>query len=1049
MLHIYLGNRPDVLATVLATRLRAAPLPLLESEPVVVPSTAVARWLGLRMADALGIATQTAYPFPAAYVWQLFGRVLPDVATTNPFDRAAMQWRLLRLLGESRSIEIRQYLVGDDGVRQYELAGKLAVLFDRYLVERPDWIAAWNAGKRLGLGPDEAWQAGLWQALMSELSGIAPDHPRERFFARLKESERARERLPRRISLFAVEAMPALYWDVFVGLAEWIELHVFVLAPSREYWGDIDRLRERLRISIDHPAAAVLYETGHPLLASLGRARQHAVVRLAEAAERVASAEYANFVEPPATLLGTLQHDILELTSSTGVPADATLQIHACHGAQREAEVLLDRLLELFEKLPDLRPADILILAPDIETYAPIVAAVLMHAVAAHRIPCTVADRPLAAAPIWRALHRLCVVAAGDLDAESVMSLLDEPALRRAFDIAENDLPRLRDWVKESGIRWGVDGATHNWRAGLRRLLLGVALPDVQPGAPERLWNDLLPVTGIEGERAELLGRFADFVEALFDLNTKVGAGETAPGWCRLLIAAVERFLAPDETEESQAQRLREVLGHLGELARAAECTTRLPLSVMLRELDAQLAEQAPAQAFASGTATIAALQPGRPLPARVVCLVGMNDGAWPRPATPLDFDLVASHPRPGDRNRRGEERHAFLETLLCAADALVVTYTGRDPRTNLEQPPAAPLAELLDTLAAMTGADAETLVVQHPLQPFGAAYFEAKDERLFSFDAEHCATGSAKSSPPFVPPTTQLEPQGSDTVELDRLQRFFSNPVRYFLRECLGIHLEESEELLETVEPFVPDRLEAYRLREAHFAALAAGMTPGETVRLLRARGWLPQGVAGDLADRTAHDEAAPLWQAVRPWATAERLPPCEAIFAAGGINLSGRFDGLSERGLWRVRHGRLRPQDRLRLWLDHLLLNIAEPAGVALQSVLFARDGAMHLAPEPRAAEYLADLLAIYREGLQSPLPFYPETAWAWLEQKNWRRAWEGDAFNQKPGERDDPYVRLALRDRADDPLEGGGPSGQAFQNLAARIFGPLQAAMKVGDG
>ncbi len=465
MLHIHLGNRPDSLFTELAKRMRAAPLPLLETEQVVVPSTAVARWLGLRLADALGIATQTAYPFPAAYVWQLFGRVLPDVATTNPFDRAAMQWRLLRLLGESRATQIRQYLVGDDGVRQFELAQKLADLFDRYLVERPDWISAWNAGKQLGLGPDESWQAPLWRALMSEFSGIAPEHPRERFFAHLRDDARARERLPRRIALFAVEAMPALYWDVFVGLAEWIEVHVCVLAPSREYWGDIDRLRERLRISIDHPEAAVLYETGHPLLASLGRARQHAIVRLADSAERVASEEHANFVEPSGTLLGTLQRDILELTSSTGVPADTTLQIHACHGAQREAEVLLDRLLDLFEKLPDLQTADILILAPDIETYAPIMAAVLMHAAPAHRIACAVADRPLATTPIWRSLHRLCVVVAGDLDAESVMSLLDEPALRRAFDITESELPRLRDWVKESGIRWGVQ----RWRATTRR----------------------------------------------------------------------------------------------------------------------------------------------------------------------------------------------------------------------------------------------------------------------------------------------------------------------------------------------------------------------------------------------------------------------------------------------------------------------------------------------------------------------------------------------------------------------------------------------------
>jgi exodeoxyribonuclease V gamma subunit len=1075
MLHIHHGNRPDSLAAALTALLRVDPLPLLEPETVVVPSTGLARWLGFRLADELGIATQNACVFPASYVWQLFGRILPDVAASSPFDRDAMQWRLLRLLGDSRAPEIRQYLEGDDGARQYELAGKLAALFDRYLVERPDWIAAWSAGKRLGLGPDEAWQAALWRALLADLPRVAAEHPRERFLTALHAQPALRARLPRRLSLFCVEAMPAQYWEVFTALATWVEVHVFVLAPCREYWGDLEKMRARLRMELEQPEAAPLYETGHPLLASLGRVRQHAVVRLADAAAQIECEEQDYFATPPATLLGTLQRDILELAASHAVAIDATLQIHDCHGAQREAEVLLDRLLDCFERLPGLQPADILILTPDIESYGPIIAAVLAHAPRERRIPCTVADRPLAVAPLWRALRQLCSVAMGEFDAESVLALLDEPALRRSFGIGENELPWLRDWVAEAGIRWGIDGAArarrglpaeaaHSWRVGLQRLLLGVALPD----APERLWQGMLPVTGVEGERAELLGRFIAFAEALFELAekvgtgpaqadappvggsepglrargaNKVGAGRTAQDWTELLKVTLEHFLLPDELEEAQAQRLRIALTQIGELAQKAHCNVRMPLTVFLREIDERLKEQAPAQAFVSGAATIAALQPGRPVSARVICLVGMNDGAWPRPATPQGFDLLATHPRPGDRNRRGEERYAFLEALLCAGDALIVTYAGRDARSNLELPPAAPLAELIDTLEAMTGQAADELVMRHPLQPFGSAYFEPGNLRLFSFDAEHCLHPATLQAPAFLGREVPGEAAAADDLDLPELQRFLAHPVRYFLRERLGIHLEESEELLDIHEPFVPDPLEAYRLREAQFTGLVAGQASDEVTALLHARGWLPQGVAGDLAARVARDQALPLWQAAQPWLAATRLADCEVGFAAHGLRLSARIAGPTDRGLWRVRHGKLRAKDRLRLWLDHLLLNLAAPAGVPLVSTLIARDTSMQLVPEPRAREILADLLALYREGMQRALPFYPETAWAWVEQKNWRREWLGDTFNDKPGERDDAYIRLALRDRADDPL------GAEFQQLAARVFAPL--IEKLGDG
>jgi exodeoxyribonuclease V gamma subunit len=1053
MLHLHLSNRPEALAAALAEFMRAEPLPLLEVEPVLAPSTAASRWLEFRLADALGIATRTAFPFAAAYVWQLFGRVLPEVAQANPFERAALQWRLMRLLPASAAPQVRRYLAGDDGTRCLELAGRLAALFERYLVERPDWIAAWNGGRRLGLGPDEAWQAETWRALMRELPDVAAEHPRERFFGRLQAEPGLRQRLPRRISLWCVEAMPALYWEVFAGLAEWLELHVFVLAPSREYWGDIERKRERLRIELDHPGQAALYETGQPLLASLGRARRHVAVRLADAVASGASAEHAYFVAPPATLLGNLQRDILDLAAGGGIVADDTLQVHACHGPQREAEVLHDRLLALFEKLPGLTPADILILTPDIETYAPAVEAVLTHAPAERRIPCAVADRPRAAAPLWRAFRALCGVAAGELDAESVMALLEEAALRRAFAIEEGELPLLRDWVADAGIRWAEDGRArrrrglpaeeaHTWRAGLRRLLLGIALPD----APERIVGGILPVAGVEGSRAELLGRFVDFCEALFDLAEKVGAGETAPQWSAILGAALERFLLPDEAEEQEMQRLRAALDALATLAREARCDSPLPLQVFLREVDALLAERAPARAFAGGAATIAALQPGRPLPVRVVCLVGMNDGTWPRPAPRLGFDLVARHPRPGDRNRRGEERYAFLETLLCARDALLVTYSGRDARSNVEQPPAAPLAELLDTLSAMTGRSVDELVLQHPLQPFGSTYFDGTQAQLFSFDAEHCPPGARREAAPFLSAVALPAAEGGAAVDVDVLRRFLLQPLRHFLRERLGIHLEASEELLETSEPFAMDGLGAYRLREACFAGLRNGETAEETARLLAARGWLPHGVAGEIVCAAARDAAAPLWEAARSWVDAQGRPPCEVIFESGGTALSGQLSGLTEKGLLRVRHGKTRAKDLLALWLDHLLLQIAAPADVERRSLLVAQDGATLLEPAPRAAEYLADLLAVYRVGMAGPLLFYPETAWAWLQERSdWLTKWNGNAYQNIPGERDDPYIALALRDSAGDPL------GADFERCAARILGPLREALaerKAGD-
>lgn len=1042
MLHLHLSNRPAILADRLVTTLRTAPLPLLETEWIVVPSSAMARWLEFALADRLGITAQCAFPFPAAFAWQLFSRVLPEVGTTSPFERAALQWRFLRLLQTQAAPEIRHYLVGEDGSMSHGLALRLAMIFDRYLVDRPDWLAAWQQRQRVGLGADEAWQASLWRQLLDELPAVAGEHPRTQFLARLADAPGLRTRLPRRISLFAVETMPALYWETFLALADWLELDVYALSPSREYWGDIVRRRTQLRLALTHPEAAEAFEVGHPLLASLGRVRQSAFLRLADAGGE----ETADYDEPAESLLGTLQRDMLDLRVSRGCIPDGSLQVHACHGALREAEVLRDRLLALFEARQDMRPADVIVLTPDIETYGPLVAAVLMHSESAGRLPCVIADRVEVTLPMWRSLRQWCDVATGELDAESLLALLETPMLRRAFALVADDLPLLRDWVRDAGIRRGAGlplgsaaaGAPafdHSWRAGLQRLLLGAMVPD-----EVTLCRDIAPVTGVEGSQAAVLGRFADFVETVFEYAEKLGTARTAFDWTVLLGELLERCYLPDEDEEVQRQRLRQVLADLARMAGEADCQVKLPLVVILREIETALAERVPPRAFMSGKLTIAALQPGRLLSARVVCLVGMNDGAWPRPAVPLAFDLLSRHPRAGDRNRREEERQAFLDAVLSPTDALIVTYSGRDPRSNADLPPASPLAELLDTLAEMTGRAVIDLVIAHPLQPFSPRYFDDSDPRHFSFDASACPPRQPSAPAPFINASGLRECLNAYEVNIYDLKNFFTHPVRYFLRERMGIHLEPGEAMLETTEPFVADGLTAYQLREACFAARQAGETAGETLRRLRAAGALPHGVAGELAFDEASRSVAALWEGMQDWLVEPVLPPVGVEMNAAGICLTGQLAGVTARGLWRVRHGRLRAVDRLGLWLEHLLLQCAAGTAVGRHSVLFARDSVLELAPCSEAAAHLADLLALYRQGQQAPLPFYPETAWAWIEQKSgWRATWLGNSFQQRRGEADDPYVRLALRDTTADPL------GTAFQQIAQRIYGPLREAMQ----
>ena len=65
----------------------------------------------------------------------------------------------------------------------------------------------------------------------------------------------------------------------------------------------------------------------------------------------------------------------------------------------------------------------------------------------------------------------------------------------------------------------------------------------------------------------------------------------------------------------------------------------------------------------------------------------------------------LARTPVTGERDVRSEDRQLLLDAIGAATETLVVTYTGADPHSGQDRPPAVPLGELLDALDRTTEA--------------------------------------------------------------------------------------------------------------------------------------------------------------------------------------------------------------------------------------------------------------------------------------------------------------------------------------------------------
>jgi exodeoxyribonuclease V gamma subunit len=757
---LHRGNRLDRLAESLGEMLRR-PLPdAARPEIVSVQSQPMRAWLQMRLAERLGICANVAFPFPRELIGELLRAVLDaEARRPDPFQREVLAWSIMdllpSLLGRASFEPLARYLAGGpDGTceRRFQLARRIADTFDQYVLYRPEMVLAWDAGQPQGpdgpLAEGDRWQMELWQALVER---HGPGHVAARVRAFCQRAPEAAERLPRRLFLFGITALPPLYLDVLSHLPAGVEAHLFLhsLSPS---------LPERARAAGDGAEPA-----GNCALAVLGRqARSFERLLLARAAVR--DAGDGLFHDPAASgpgspsLLRALQAGIFHDRDVADAPAaDGTLSLHSCHGRLREVEALRDRLLDLFARDPSLEPSQVAVLAPDIEEYAPLIDAVFGGLTEPKRIPYAIAGRPLrAASPLLEAFFAILDMAQRRCTLSEVFDLLSLDPVRQKFALSPDEVEELGELARGAGIRWGRD-ASHRqehsqpaledftFRFGLDRLLLGVAMPQ------DRLFGGVCPFPGPAGKEAHILGRLSAFCEALFAMIADWARPRALDAWQRDLRVAIERMLADEERASADRQHLHEALAALAQRARTAGFAGDVDLVTVRGALAEELSSEPARGRIFSGGVTFASLLPMRLIPFRAIGLLGMSDDGFPRARGGTGFDLIVRRPQPGDRSLRDDDLLQFLEAAMAAGEHLLVVYPGQGIRDNQPRPPSVAVAALLETLPpAVRGA----IEARHPLQPFSRRYFDGSDARLFSYDERYLesARGDRTAAPrPFL----------------------------------------------------------------------------------------------------------------------------------------------------------------------------------------------------------------------------------------------------------------------------------------------------------
>ncbi|MBL4830096.1 MAG: exodeoxyribonuclease V subunit gamma [Aliivibrio sp.] len=978
-----------------------------------------------------------------------------------------------------------------------------------------------------------AWQPLLWQALYDQTLALdqSPYHRAnlyEHFIETLdaysQHGGELPEGLPKRLFVFGISSLPPRYMDALAALGQHIDVHLMCTNPCRYYWGDIRdrkylaRLAAKQRSNIkwidDHSEHGEEREqlkgtieqneldeqhldaVGNSLLASMGKLGRDNFYLISE----MEAQEVEAFVEIERdSLLHCIQSDILNLEDCQNDEildtskhkfeierSDRSLAIHACHSPMREVEVLHDKLLAMFDANPTLKPRDIIVMVADINNYSPAIQAVFGNAPGNRYIPFSISDRTAEQEnPLLQAFLRLIVLPESRCSASEMLELLEVPAVMNKFGFDSSSFELVKRWIEESGIRWGLDEFTasqfelpqqqqNSWLFGIQRMLLGYAMPH-----DAGLFSGISAYDQVQGLSAEHAGQLASFIDQLIHYRSRLSLTQSITSWNDTLLSLVDDLFEVELDGELILKSIRDCLHRLQQQLADAGYQQPLTPAVLTHYLQDKLSGERVSQRFLAGQVNFCTLMPMRSIPFNVVCLLGMNDGAYPRNIPPEGFDLMNGRTVAGDRSRRDDDRYLFLEAIQSAQQTLYISYVGRSIQDNSEKVPSVLVSELIEycqqgyclqgdqdlPVDQSAHAIAQFLNHHHSLVPFSPSAFQGEQASYASewlpAALREGQAGQAFQQTPLVEDEASEGEKAEMVLDLAELQRFWTLPVRYFFNRRLKVHFEAPMGVMDDDEPFILNNLDGYLLRDELLEQRLQVSTEQTDESALfsqfsaeqRAAGKLPISTFGDLELAHTREEVATLSDEIRPLLVSKQ-PDQELklslMIEGKKMQLQGWLKQRYGSGLVRYRSGKVRSQDRLTAWLDHLCLSAM---GLEQRTHLVGTDAHLQYQAlgSEQAKSYLQELVALYYQGLTQPIPYFPKTALTGIEAHIGRNGeWKSDEKTQSQADKkrqgcfNDGY--LFSGEGANDYIRRVWPSwseplNEQLSQLASRV---LQAAV-----
>jgi len=1074
---IFKSNKLEILLSKLTESISHGRSSFSQKENILLHSTGMSKWLSLNIAEKNGICMNHEFFFPNTLIGKL--QSFSDQETDKQLiDINTLQWIISRILSDKslyvknknfasiiNYINLQQDTAKvnpDNDLKIFQLSAKIADIFDQYTIYREEMIRQWDTGKPVCLVSDKfvplekdlLWQYDLWKMIFSNNNYFHRANQKSDIIDIMKNNKKLIISQLNRLSIFGISTLPFYHLDIVTALSEIIPVKMFLFSPTKEFWEDI--VSEKLKSKIAVKKNDTYYEVGNDLLASLGKlGKDFGKIILSDKwSGRIDSSEefYEDYYSSDSkSLLSWIQSDILNLTNSSAnknstkisiAENDMSITIHSCHGPMREMEVLYDYLIKIINE-HGIQPSEILVMTPDIEKYSPYIKSVFnSFDNPSLKIPFAISDIiQKSTSEIFEYFLKVLSIAKGRFYYSEIIDLLECGSISGKFNISEEDRLVIADIIYSSGVRWGKNSEDreaitkipfneNSWEFGIDRILLSYA----QESCDRYIYSDTIAFNQLSTEAYCSFGRFLDLFKIVSDFSNDIKCSRTISAWTEIINSVMDNLFLSDSGNFEDIQSVKNLLHDINNERNKID-NREISYNVIEYYIEKYLTETRNSYGFLTGKTTFCEILPMRNIPFKVIALLGMNNGDFPRVQKSPGFSLIGKHPIVGDRSVKDDDRYIFLESLLSARQFLYISYIGKKVKDNSELAPAVPVKELMNYISkgftpenSSTDGIMDIVFYEHKINSYETIYLTS--EKYFTYSRINllCAQKAYENSTQeklFFSKNFSIPVKTNKVnITLNDLKKFFHNPSKFIMTNLLNINYYNNDYSLVEDEFFDLD----FSIKCSIIDKLTAAFIQNDDMKsmkniknIFKLKGKLPPLKYGEYKYDKLENLIIPLLEKVKTKIDLSKISNfhLKTDYEINGIitSVSGSISGISENGIFLIRDS-IWDKDFIDMWLDHLFLCISDIDDTKKQTWFFSTTTSMRFnkIDADAAGVYLKDIIKIYIKGFNSPVRFFFKSGKEYIEKLknsssekalNSTRSYFTNSFNGRKCEFNDLYV------------------------------------------